>query len=121
MWKEKLRVFKNKFWVPAITVFLPEREVFAESDAAFKERLQSSANEVSVSGNTDVNTELSSLLGFLTYITWFVGAVLIAAALLTYLRAKYDENAVRETNAVIMLVAGIVFIMFGAVLRVMFG
>lgn len=121
MWKEKLSAFKNKFFLPAVSAILPARSVFAESDAAFKDRLRSSRNEVEISRNTDVNTELSSLLGFLTYIAWFVGAVLIAAAVLTYLRAKYDENAVRETNAIIMLVAGIVFIMFGAILRVMFG
>lgn len=121
MWKEKLSAFKNKIFLPAVSAILPARSVFAESDAAFKDRLRNSKNEVEISRNTDVNTELSSLLGFLTYIAWFVGAVLIAAAVLTYLRAKYDENAVRETNAIIMLVAGIVFIMFGAILRAMFG
>lgn len=123
MWKEKLSAFKNKLFLPAVSAILPARSVFAESDAEFKDRLRNSKNDVEkwISINTDVNTELSSLLGFLTYIAWFVGAVLIAAAVLTYLRAKYDENAVRETNAIIMLVAGIVFIMFGAILRVMFG
>ena len=119
MWKEKLSAFKNKIFLPAVSAILPARSVFAESDAAFKDRLRSSRNEVEISRNTDVNTELSSLLGFLTYIAWFVGAVLIAAAVLTYLRAKYDENAVRETNAIIMLVAGIVFIMFGAILALL--